>query len=314
MNWRNTRVLVSGATGFIGSHIVKRMVAQGAQVHILIRKDSSTWRINECLDKVTVWEADIQNLVLLQDIISRCNPQVVFHFAALVDVSRSWDIVYPMINNNILGTVNLLTSLRECDLKLFINIGSSEEYGDLSSPQNENQKESPVSPYSFSKAACLSFCQMAARIFSLPIINLRLFPTYGPYQESSMFIPSAIRELMTDGEFRMSPGEQKREFNYISDVVEAIFRVAECSSIRGEIINIGSGNPYQIKDVVNIVSGLVGNNVSVHIGALPYRKGDAMESYCDNKKLRDLTGWSPVVSLQEGVRLTVEWFRSYYKV
>ena len=141
-------------------------------------------------------------------------------------MGRSWEPVEPLIKNNITGTVNLLTALRDTGFKSFIYPGTSEEYGNAAPPLCETQRESPISPYSFSKLSATAFCQMAAKIFDLPITVLRLFPTYGPAQRGSMLIPAAIRELLAGREFRMTHGEQLRDFIHVDDVVEACMRVA----------------------------------------------------------------------------------------
>jgi nucleoside-diphosphate-sugar epimerase len=309
MSWQGRRVLITGAGGFIGSHLAKRLVGEGAQVQIILKKDESTWRLDDILDRLDVSEADISHLPSLQTILSRFNPQIIFHLAALVDVSRSWDLVVPMINTNLMGTVNLLTALKGSRVEIFVNTSSSEEYGDVSVPCREDQRESPLSPYSFSKLSGTHLCQMAVKAFDFPVTTLRLFPTYGPFQESDMFIPSAIRTLLAGKEFNMSPGEQKREFNYVDDVIEAYLKVAVCPESRGEVLNVGNNTPYRVRDIIEIIQQLVGGRGTLKVGALPYRKGEGMESFCDNQKLKRFTGWSPRVSLEEGLRLTVEWYK-----
>jgi dTDP-glucose 4,6-dehydratase len=151
---------------------------------------------------------------------------------------------------------------------------------------------------------------MAARTFDLPVMVARLFPVYGPYQESSMFIPSAIKDLLTHREFSMSPGEQEREFTYIDDVIEASLRIACCPGARGEVINVGSGIPYKVKEVIELIRACLERQVCVRVGALPYRKGEGMQCYGDSRKLKRLTGWEPQVSLPEGLQRTVDWFKT----
>lgn len=313
MSWKGKRVLVTGGGGFIGSHLVKRLLDEGAQVHILLKTHSAPWRIKDRLDQVGIHTSDLTDLDSLSPIVSHINPQIVFHLAALVDTSRSWDLVAPMVKNNIVETITLLTSLRQCNLDVFIYTGSSEEYGDAPSPISECQRESPLSPYSFSKVAGTYCCQMAAKIFDLPLTVVRPFPTYGPFQKGAMFIPSAIRELLLRQEFKMSQGEQRREFNYVGDMVEAYLKVALCpGAAGGEVINLGNGIPYKVGEVVEIIKGLINGETTVRRGALSYRKGEGMECFCNNQKLVELTGWMPKVSLAEGLRITVEWYRAYY--
>ncbi len=208
MNWNGKRVLVTGAEGFIGSHLVKRLLKEGASVQALVKKGSSLWRIQDSIDRMLIVESDITDPDALKSVIPPSNPQIVFHLAALVDVSRSWELIAPLARTNIMGTVNLLSAVREAPLEIFVHTGSSEEYGDAHSPIAETCRESPISPYSFSKVAGTHLCQMAARTFDLPVTIVRLFPTYGPFQDGSMFIPSAIRDLLLRKEFKMSPGEQ----------------------------------------------------------------------------------------------------------
>jgi nucleoside-diphosphate-sugar epimerase len=286
------------------------LLDEGARVHILLKENESTWRIEDRLDRVEVWEADITDLTSLQSILPRVNPQLIFHLAALVDVSRSWDRIGPMVSTNLLGTINLLTVLKNVAFEVFVNTSSSEEYGDLPAPCREDQREAPISPYSFSKLSGTHFCQMAAKTFDLPITTVRLFPTYGPFQESAMFVPSAITSLLAEKTFKMSPGEQKREFNFVGDIVDAYLKVAVCPEAHGEVLNVGNGIPYQLKQVISIIKELIGGNLNIEFGALPYRKGEGAECFCDNRKLRRLTGWSPQVSLEEGLRLTVEWYQT----
>lgn len=313
MDWKGTRVFVTGAGGFIGSHLVKRLLNEGAQVHALLKRDEPTWRIKDVLNRLVIWESDITDLQSLQHILPRSNPQIIFHLAALVDVSRSWDLIFPMTEINLIGTINLLTALKNCSYEVFIHTSSSEDYGDAKPPLREDRRESPISPYSFSKVSSTFFCQMAAKTFDLPVIVLRLFSVYGPSQESSMFIPSAIRELLLKRSFRMSPGEQKRDFIYVDDVVEAYLKLAVCTESRGEVINVGNGISYKVKEVIEMIRGFMGGDTTVEVGALPYRKGEGKDSFCDNQKLKQLTGWSAKVPLREGLRLTVEWYKSYYK-
>jgi len=312
MSWQGTRVLVTGAGGFIGSHLVKRLVHEGAHVQVLLRKNSQIWRIKDIIDHLVVWEADLTDLSSLQHIIPRSNPQIIFHLASFTDVSRSWDLIDPTIKNNLLGTVNFLMALEKSNFEVFIQVGSSDEYGNAPSPLKEEQRESPLSPYSFSKAACTLFGRMLTTTFDLPITTVRLFATYGPLQDSAMFIPSAISALLLKREFKMTRGEHKREFNYVDDVVEALVKVAVCREAQGELLNLGSGIPYRVKDVMDILKELMGGDSQVKVGAVPYRKGEAMECFCSNQKIKGLTGWSPRVSLTEGLRVTVEWYKSYY--
>jgi nucleoside-diphosphate-sugar epimerase len=311
VSWENKKVLVTGGAGFIGSHLVRRLVSEGAHVQILFNRSESGWRIQDLLDRVKACEADVADITSLKKILSLC-PQIIFHLAAQVDVSQSWNIVHSMIQNNIIGTVNLLVTLKDTGFERFIYTSSSEEYGDLMSPLAEHLRESPISPYSFSKLSGTVFCQMAAKTFDLPVTIVRLFPTYGPAQQGSMLIPSAIRDLLLKREFLMTAGEQRRDFIYVDDVIEAFLLIAKSSHTPGELFNVGSGNPCTVNEIVELIKRYIGDDVTVTRGAIACRKGEVKECYCDNSKIRQLTKWSPKTSLEKGLKTTVQWYKEYY--
>jgi nucleoside-diphosphate-sugar epimerase len=312
MNWRNKEVLVTGGAGFIGSHLVKKLVIEGAHVNILLKKGESRWRIQDILEHLTLWEADLADAASLQSIQSHITPQIIFHLAAQVDSLQSWDIIHSMIQDNIVGTINLLTVLRDSGFERFVHVSSSEEYGAAPAPLSELQRESPISPYSFTKLSSTIFCQMAAKTFGLPITILRLFPTYGPLQKGSMLIPSAIHDLLKKKEFRMTAGEQSRDFIYVDDVVEAFLLIAMAKNIDGEVFNVGSGKPRKVKEVIELIKQYIGDDAIVMRGAIPCRAGEGNECYCDNSKIRRLTNWAPRVPLEEGLRMTVAWYKNFF--
>jgi len=311
MNWENKNVLITGATGFVGLHLVKRLVKEGAHISALLRPEHDLGPLEDVLEHIKIIRADIANLNSLQTALTLEKPAIVFHLAACVDARRDWDCISLMTENNFVGTANLLHALKDRQIDLMINIGSSEEYGSASSPQSETNRELPVSPYSFSKVAAVYLCQMAARAFNFPVVTARLFPVYGPGQNTGMFIPSAIIKLLNRQEFKMSQGEAIREFNYVDDVVEALIQLPACGDdIVGSVINVGNGIPYKITEVIDIIRALIGDSVSIQVGALPYRVGEVMESYCNNSLLKRLTGWEPQFSLEEGLWLTVQGYRN----
>lgn len=311
MDWNNKHVLVTGATGFIGSHLVNRLVKEGAHVSALLMPECDPRSIKSLLKHIKIIRADIADLDSLKTALALEKPAIVFHLAASVDARRDWECVPLMIENNLVGTANLIQVLKDLQIELMINIGSSEEYGSTLAPQSENSRELPVSPYSFSKVCAVYLCQMAARAFNFPVVTARLFPVYGPGQDAGMFIPSAIIKLLNGQEFKMSQGEAIREFNYVDDVVEGLIRLpAAGDGIIGSVINIGNGIPYKIIEVVDIIKTLIRDSGRIQVGALPYRAGEVMESYCDNSMMKRLTGWESRFSLEEGLRLTVQGYRN----
>jgi nucleoside-diphosphate-sugar epimerase len=310
---RDIRVLVTGISGFIGSHLARRLHEEGAEVHGLVRENSNLWRIQDIKSQINLHYVNIRDFESAKKVIPDIKPQKVFHLAAYVDVSRSFEVMGEMIEVNIKGTLNLLRALDGIDYDCFINTGTCEEYGDNPVPFQEDQIPNPVSPYSASKVSTSMFCKMLHKTMGLPIITLRPFLTYGPMQESNMLIPSLIIKAIKRERFEMTAGEQTREFNYVDDIVDGFIKASVTKKAIGVIINIGNGKEYRIKDVVVKILNIMGNPIEPLIGVLPYREGETMHFYCDNTKARELLSWNPKVSLDEGLKKTVNWYTTKFK-
>lgn len=305
------RVLVTGANGFIGSHLARRLVSEGAEVHILMREEGNTSRINDILKKITVWNGDISDYGSVRFCIKNSRPEIIFHLAAMKNVDRDIALIDTMIETNLKGTLNLLRAIYEEKilLKCFINTGSSEEYGDGEVPFDETQREIPVSPYSASKVAATYFCQMYHKSIGLPIVTLRPFLTYGPDQGFDMFIPSLIMHCIRNEDFRMTSGEQTRDFIFIDDIIEAFLLAASMPEAIGEILNIGTGKENRIKDVAAMIINMTGSPIKLIFGSLEKRPGETDHFFCDNRKAEALLGWGPKTGLKEGLRKTIEWYK-----
>ena len=304
----DVRVLVTGVTGFIGSHLARKLLEEGAIVHGMVQEDSDLWRIQDIKERVQIHYADLRDYVSVKKVVQRARPQKIFHLAACVDVSRSFEVLDRMIEVNLQGTLHLLQALGDTNYDCLLNTGTCEEYGDNPVPFRENQIPNPVSPYSAAKAATTIFCQMLHKTMGLPIITLRPFLTYGPKQDNAMLIPALIRSALRREDFEMTAGEQTREFNYVDDIVDGYIRASQTDQAIGQIINIGNGREYRVKDVVLRILDLMGNPIKPLLGALPYREGETMHFYCDNSKAKKLLNWHPKTSLEKGLKKTIDWY------
>lgn len=307
-------VLVTGAAGFIGSHLTRRLLEEGAEVHVLLKKGSNQFRIQDILGNLNICYGDLRDHESIYSCIKNSRPQIVFHLAATRDVRRDLELINPVIDINIKGTINLLRGIYEekINIECFVNTGSSEEYGDGIAPFKEEQREKPVSPYSAGKVAVTYFCQMIYKTMGIPIVSLRPFLTYGPAQDTDMFIPSLIQYCIEGKDFPMTEGDQTREFNYVDDVVEAYLLAARCPDAIGKIINVGNGLEYKIKDIAKNIVLKMGNPIRLLIGALPKRPGEAKHFFSDNRKARKILGWSPKIDLDEGLKRTINWYKGYF--
>ncbi|WP_128699664.1 NAD-dependent epimerase/dehydratase family protein [Candidatus Velamenicoccus archaeovorus] len=305
-------VFVTGADGFIGSHLTQRLIEDGAKVHVFLKKGANHTRLKDVVSRLAVWEGDIRNFRKVVSCLKKIKPAFIYHLAALRNAARQPELIEEMMDVNVRGTVSLLTAALEAlpRLKCFINTGTCEEYGNGPVPFRERQRETPVSPYSASKVAATYYGQMMFSSFGLPVMTLRPFLTYGPQQDKDMFIPALIAHCLERRDFPMTEGDQTREFNYVSDVVDAFICAARRFGIcLGEVINVGNGREYTIFDVAQKVVKLVGNPISLLKGAIPKRAGEAIRFFSDNKKAHILLRWRPRVGLDEGLKKTIAWYR-----
>lgn len=298
-----------GGTGFMGSHLVRRLVTEGAEVHLLVRPTSSTVRLDDVIGRVRVHQGDLLDYSSLHQVARAVRPLKIFHLGAYTSVERSFTRATEMAQVIFGGAINLLHALDGTGYDCFVYVGTCEEYGDNPVPFREDQVPNPVSPYSVAKAAGTLFCQMASRSLGCPCVILRPFLTYGPFQDLNRFIPQAIVAGLRGEAFKMTAGEQGRELNYIDDIIEGFIRAVTSPEAIGEIINLGSGVQYRIRELVEMVFRLVQSPVAPAIGALPYRPVESWDFYCDNSKAKRILGWESQVPLEEGLRRTVEWYR-----
>jgi nucleoside-diphosphate-sugar epimerase len=309
---RDTRVLITGACGFIGSHLTRRLVSDGADVHAMTSDVSSVYprRILDLRGIVTLHEGNLMDRSAMDAIVRAARPEVIFHLGAYTHVGKSWQRVDECIQANIQGTLNLLQALAETGYKRFINTGTSEIYGDIEVPFREDAVVNPISPYSVSKYSAERYCRLFHRSYGWPIVMLRPFNAFGPAQSLDRVIPEIIvRGLLKKEDLAMTQGRQTREFNYVEDLADGFVRAALAPEVEGEIINIGGGEEISMRDVATMILDLMGNPIEPQFGALPERPTEIMRMYCDSSKARVRLGWSPKHSLPEGLAKTIDWYR-----
>jgi nucleoside-diphosphate-sugar epimerase len=301
----NDHILVVGGTGFIGTHIVKEALVRGLKVTIISKSHKP---LSDRIKDVVYLSVDISKQDNLGKQLKDKIFQYVINLGGYVDhsnYSSGGDMVFNVHFN---GTKNLINSIDKNSLKSFIQIGSSDEYGANVAPQNESQRETPISPYSFAKTTTTHFLQMLYRTEHYPVVILRPFLVYGPGQGMERFIPQVIKGCIEGKEFPTSEGKQLRDFCFIGDFVRSIFSSFDNTEAFGEVINIASGDPISIKDVVNKIQNIV-NSGSPQFGNTAYRAGENMELYADIKKAKELLNWQPQISLEEGLKNTIESIR-----
>ena len=220
MNLKNKRILVTGGTGFIGAAVVNKLIDQGCYVNIISLSKKSIWRIDDN-SNYKLFKIDLRNPKKVKKCIKNIKPEIIFHLAAYINPEQDFYNIDKAFSINFNGTKNLLQSLNEFDYDLFINTGTGHEYGDIKPPFKETDRENPIYPYAASKIAATYLCEMMANTFDKSIITIRPFITYGPKQVSRSLIPSLIFSAIEKKKLSLTPCDQRREFLYIDDLVEA---------------------------------------------------------------------------------------------
>ncbi len=289
-------LLVVGGGGFIGRHVVEHGKRLGWTVTGLSLNGSNGIA------------ADVADMPALQAALAGSRFDYVINCGGYIDHSPYSQGGEKVMDAHFSGVRNLVTALGGSGLKCFVNIGSSDEYGSAPAPQSEAMRESPISPYSFAKTASAHFLQTLHRTEKFPAVTLRLFLTYGPGQDNRRFLPQIIKGCLENQSFAASKGEQLRDFCYIDDTVAAIFLTLAKSAAHGEIINIASGTPVSIKQVIEQVRTITGGG-NPKYGEIAYRPSENMQLYADISKAKELLAWQPKVSLESGLRQTIDWVK-----
>lgn len=311
---RGARVLVTGGSGFFGSHLVHRLHEMGAEVHVLTKYNSviDNVRLARIWDELHVIEADLRNpdsLAQLRDL----RPDIVFHFAAYNHVGDSFVHVIEAMSSNAMGTVNLVEAC--ADYKAFIYIATSEVYGfQTETPWHENLTPFPISPYAVGKYSGELFARMAWHVRQRPVVVLRPFNAYGPYQSPRAVVAEIILNCLRGEPVRSTEGVQTRDFNYVANLVDGVLLAATEAKAVGEIINIGSGQDVSIRDLILKIHALTNSRSELQIGALPYRPTEIWRMAADNRKAAALLGWQPRIGLDEGLERTIGWYRRFVDV
>ncbi|MFQ5457486.1 MAG: SDR family oxidoreductase [Myxococcota bacterium] len=306
------RALVTGGGGFIGSHIVTRLLALGHEVRVF--DDFSTGRrenLAEAAGRIDLREADVRDLDALRSAMEGVDR--VFHQAALPSVSRS--VEDPLGTNavNVQGTLHVLVAARDAGVGRVIYAASSSAYGDTPTlPKVETMPPSPLSPYALQKYAGEQYCVMFSRLYELEAVALRYFNVFGPRQDPTSFYSAVIPKFITQLAGGEKPtvhgdGEQSRDFTYIDNVVDANLLAAERDKAAGEVINVACGSRISLNTLLDELRAILGVDTAAEHG--PPRPGDVRHSLADISKAGRILGYAPGVDLREGLARTAAFFR-----
>ncbi|WP_044874939.1 NAD-dependent 4,6-dehydratase LegB [Pseudomonas sp. LFM046] len=308
------KALVTGADGFIGSHLVELLVREGFQVKALSQYNSfNYWGWLEdvnCLSEIEVLNGDVRDPHYCKHITK--DVDVVFHLAALIAIPYSYVAPDSYVDTNVKGTLNICQAALDNGVGRIIHTSTSEVYGTAQYvPIDENHPLQPQSPYSASKIGADAMAMSFFNAFDLPLTIARPFNTYGPRQSARAVIPTIITQI-ANGKKQIKLGDvtPTRDFNYVADTCKGFLQLAKCDSAIGETVNIGSNFEISVGDTLELIRELMGSDVEFLVEDQRIRpeKSEVFRLWCDNTKIKSLTGFEPEYSIREGLRRTIEWF------
>ncbi len=302
------KIFITGGGGFIGANLARKLVEQKYQVHLLLKKSTNPWRLKDLRSKIHVHTLDLLDTKRLAMLFKRTHPAIIYHSAAY---GRSEDQAdeEKMIDVNIKGTLSLLEASRSVGYTLLVNIGSSSEYGFKKKPMKESDIVKPASFYAVSKASATYLCSVFAKQWKKPIVTIRPFSVFGPFEEKTRFIPTIMRALLEQKPILLTSGRVRRDFIFIDDFVDACLTlITHAKNVSGTIINLGSGKEYTNDEVVKMLFKITRKTTLVKKGSFPKRSWDTNHWMSDNRLARKLLKWKPKTTLDKGLYKTYIWF------
>ncbi len=318
MNWKKKRVLVTGAGGFIGSHLVERLLKEGAWVRGFVRYNSRsdegflTELARSHANRLEILSGDLCAQETVREALRGVT--VVLHLAALVGIPYSYLHPAEVVETNVVGTLNVLLAARDEGVEKLVHTSSSEVYGSARQvPIAEDHPLQPQSPYSATKIGADALALSFHYTYDLPVAVIRPFNAYGPRQSARAVIPAIIVQALSRDTVCLGATHPTRDFTYVRDTAEAFLAVAASDRSTGEVIQVGTGLEISIGDIAQEIIQLVGRPVRLETKTERVRptRSEVTRLVATNQKARDLLGWTPKVPLQEGLRQTIDYIRDH---
>ncbi len=315
---RDRKVLVTGAGGFIASHLVEQLVAEGATVRAFVRYNSrgdpGLLRMlpMDAFSKVNVIAGDLRDSEAIRAAIMGMD--TVFHLGALIAIPYSYLHPREVVDTNIMGTLNVMMAARDLGVQRVVHTSTSEVYGTAKYvPIDENHPLQGQSPYSASKIGADKIAESFYRSFDLPVVTVRPFNTYGPRQSARAVIPTIITQALTRDEVHLGSLDPSRDFTYVRDTVNGFMLAAQAEDVLGEEINLGNNATISIGDLCGKIFDILGKSPRIVTESQRKRpeKSEVLRLQASYKKAKERIGWEPQVTLEEGLRRTVKWIADH---
>lgn len=314
MEWQGKKVLVTGAGGFIGSHLVEKLVGLGAKVSCFLKYNSlNNWEWIEDFpedvkNKVKIIFGDLKDGDSVRN--ASKDQEVIFHLGALISIPYSYVNPRDVVQTNVLGTFNVLIAAKENNVKKVIHTSTSETYGTaIYVPIDEKHPLQGQSPYSASKIGADKIAESFQLSFGLPIVTIRPFNTYGPRQSTRAVIPTIITQALVGDEIKLGSLDPVRDLTFVKDTAEGFIKAAEAEGVIGETINLGAGKGITIRDLTKKIIEIIGKDIKIIQDKERIRpeESEVKRLIADVGKAKELLGWTPKTSFEEGLKETVEW-------
>lgn len=316
--WSGRKVLVTGAGGFIGSHLVERLAQQGAKVRGFVRYNSrgdpGLLRLvpGDLLASVELLPGELRDAQAVCEAVREC--EIVFHLGAIISIPYSYRHPVEVAETNFIGTLNVLMACRDQGVRRVIHASSSEVYGTAQHvPIDEGHALQGQSPYSASKIGADKLAESFYCAYGVPVVTVRPFNTFGPRQSARAVIPSIVTQALVNGTIHVGNLDTRRDFTYVDDTVMGFMRAAEVEKIEGRTFNLGTGTEIQIRDLANLVMRKINHSVKIVVDAERLRpeRSEVKRLLSDNRLARKVLDWNPQVGFEDGLDRTMAWIRDH---
>lgn len=306
-------IVVTGGSGFVGAQVVRTLVKERWDVHVILREQSSLARIADLTNRITLHPGVLHSPKKLTSVMKKIAPFAIYHLATHGSYPSQQN-EQTMIDVNIKGTMNLLQSLVDIDYKQLVVAGTSSEYGEKDRPMKETDVLEPNNFYAATKAAQTMLCQAFAKKYKKSVAILRLFSVYGPDEEKGRLVRSVVESTLIGQPILLASGREARDFVFLDDVVKAFLHVARQKKFfDGEIFNIGTGLQTTTYQLARMVLKLMSVSIPICLNVYPGRPWDSYHWRANTRKTTSMLRWKPSYSLEEGLTKTIQWYRSNHE-